>query len=173
MSETSMQHPFEDYIVYRYRLRELLHLFDIHLHLVECAELSPPPEDHLSTFRLLTISHLAGFFDTRSDSLRVIEVWRKYFPQHRAAIDKLEADLKPALDKARTLRHKAGAHSDLSTHTQTLARGGFTQGEAAFLLDRFLEVAGLVNRSEREVEGLAEQIAKWEGLLPGDELPTG
>lgn len=172
-SKPPREHPFEEYIVFRHRLRELLHLHNILLHLHECPDLSPRPEEEMQTLRLLIVSHVAGFFDTRPDSLKVLDVWREYFPQHRAALSAFEAKIKPLLGKALKLRHKAGAHSDLSIKTQNRARRNFSGRDALRFLDGFFEMANIIVKSERSVPRLAEEIAKWELLEPGEEIPLG
>lgn len=170
-SKPPREHPFEEYIVYRYRLREFLHLFDVMLHLNDCPELKPYPEEHMQTLRLVLVSHLAGFFDTRDDSLKAYEVWREYFPQHRKEIDATEKALKPLLGKALKLRHKAGAHSDLSLRRQNRARQNLSSRDTARILDRFFGLALLLSRSEKDVPEMAEEIATWQHLKPAEEIP--
>jgi hypothetical protein len=165
------EQPFEDYIVYRYRLREHLHLQEVLRHLHECGDIEGPREEHMQTMRLIIASHLWGFFDTRRDSLDVRKVWPKYFPQHLATIEKLALDLAPLLEKVRMLRHKAGAHSDLSLEAQNKARGELSGADTGAVLRRFFDVAYVLAKDEHRVPGLAEEIATWNLLPPGDDIP--
>jgi hypothetical protein len=164
------EHPFEEYIVYRHRLKHFLQLHDVMIHVLECPNRSPHQEELLGTLRLLGISFLAGFFDRRDDSLKVFDVWREYLPKHRAALDRAERRLAPLMNKAREIRNKVGAHSDLSITAQNQALAGLPQGNAAELLTRFLEVADLITKAEHEEPGLAKEIEDW-GLPRGADMP--
>jgi hypothetical protein len=158
--------PFEDYILYRFRLEEAVHLQGVVEHLTDCEGLPARPVEAIKTVHLAIATHVAAFFDDRTDSLNVFRIWRKYFQHRSADIDRWEEDLRPALKKLWRLRSSSGAHADRRIAKQNAARTALSGPEMGGLLRKFFSIADEIAREERAVPGLANAIAAW-NLRPG------
>jgi hypothetical protein len=110
----------------------------------------------VSAMRSATTTWLWKLFDTRPDSLNIFRVWKSLFHSpYQKEIDALEAESKPIVEVLRKVRHKSGAHSDISL-------------EAHFLADREFEAKKIdVMRFCLDLLSLATKIhLKREVLLP-------
>ena len=148
----------DDYLVYRVRLADLLELHGVIIHLEECNNLSERPADQIRALHLVTAGFLAGFFDTRTDSLNVFRLWKKYFPSREKDVAELEVELASLLDKLTELRHKVAAHADLSLAVQEAARLGLDGPDMRRLLDKFYAAATALLVEEAKIPALTAEI---------------
>jgi hypothetical protein len=106
--------------------------------------------------RSASTTWLWKLFDTRPDSLNIFRVWKILFNNvFKNEIEELETESKPIVEVLRRVRHKSGAHSDISL-------------EAHFLADREFERKKIdVGRFIFTLLSLAAKIhLKREELLP-------
>ena len=175
--------PFEDYILYRYRINELVTLYRTLDHLSACPLVSPERrQQHVHVQQLAIAIHLHGFFDRGSDRLNAFDLWRRYFPIKTPLIEDWRNELAPAISKLRDIRHTAGAHANLRLTKQSHVRIWLFYGwsEIDGLCRRFYDCAREIAQAEETVPRLCESIADW-GLHPSDlpflvipgEIPEG
>jgi hypothetical protein len=120
----------EQYIISLIAINELLCFMTAsgHFQLNECPEASGRLQkaELVSAMRAATTTWLWKLFDTRSDSLNIFRVWKSLFnPTFEKEIEELENESKPIVEVLQRVRHKSGAHADISLEAQFLANRVF------------------------------------------------
>jgi hypothetical protein len=149
---------FERYARYRFRLGELIDLWE----LTAAAKKQPELASRVPTINLAMATWLASIMDEKA--LQVIPVWKKLFPSMVPRIRHVERKHKKKIAEIIEFRHKTGAHAT-RLEEQSRVRVAAARGMGRFI-DDFLEIAIAIVRLEETVPGLAADMKLWH-LPPG------
>ncbi len=157
----------DEYILFRHRLQELLHLWTLWGRYGTKPD-DDPEKDIGSTVGIAVQVWLHSFFDPRG--LNVLRLWPAVFPTLKVKVRAWEATYKPVLKILEEFRHTTGAHFSKKIDEHNRVRQAFTPKRIAEATESFMEIAGEVVSHESERPELITAINSY-GLPPAL-LPT-
>lgn len=160
----------EEYVLFRQRLDEFLHLFTAWSHYREKPRSDPEWPVNLTLHIALHV-WLYSFFDPKG--LDVRSLWRRVFPWLKPKLEAWRREFQPRLDLLEEFRHVTGAHVNrrIDEHNRVrtaLSEGveGKSGGGGREALELFVTMARDVTKQEQRRPELVETLARYQ-LKPG------
>jgi hypothetical protein len=152
------QDYFERYARYRFRLGELIDLWE----LTAAAKSQPELRSRVPTINLAMATWLASIMDQKA--LHAFPIWKRLFPSMVVTIRQFEKKHRKKIAEIIEFRHKTGAHATTLSE-QSRVRVAAAKGMGRFIND-FLDLAIEIVKLEETVPGLASDMKLWR-LSPG------
>jgi hypothetical protein len=148
---------FEAYLVYQFRVREFLQIFQILRDIQEGRYLPERsgPESPATTVLTYVTGIFASLVDTQRQALNVFEVWQALYPADmQVEIIEARKAIEPNLKIIRNYRNNVAFHANVKLGGYVMAMNDFRErrGDVAPAIQRFLE--------------LAEKLMKEQGRIP-------
>lgn len=157
------EQDLEEYVVFRLRLQEFLHIWQAWLVYRTKDRDDPEREISLTLFIVLHV-WLYSFFDSRGIDVRTL--WPRVFPWLKSSTKAWAAKHRPSLATLEEFRHVTGAHSSRTLAEHNRVRNQFSKAMSRELMEAFVEKAGEVVQQERRRPEVAREVAAY-GLKPG------
>lgn len=173
MTHQPRPEDIEAYVVYRFRLAELILLFGLWHRLKAEFEVDrdiPPStrKDLASVVGVATMVWLHSFFDPKA--LNLFELWPAVFPWRRPEVEALKGEIQAQLNLLARFRHSTGAHAARKIEAHNKARQKLGGPEMTKAVDRFVVTAKLLMEDEEKVPALAKELEEW-NYTPGGGEP--
>jgi|SRR6516162_5551247 hypothetical protein len=147
-----------DYLTYRFKLNELIHLhFLFHaLNDGNCGEsINGIPKDQvLMSVRTAAVAWFATMMDTHRDGLDIFKLWLKMYPQYQNRINLYHSLVDPHLKLIRTFRNRTAFHAQSGFVDFFEPRVRFQEKakDIARGVQKFLDLAKFLIKRERQCE---------------------
>ena len=144
-----------EYIVYRLRTYEFLHIFQVVMDIIAGTykpqnALGHDPHEFVGSLRTATVGLFASFVDAQANALDVFDVWRVLFPEKEARIVETWKKVEPVMQTIRDYRNDVAFHAN-----KNLRRYFDTRS-------RFLEQKQEIVAAMQDFFGLAAELLKAE-----------
>jgi hypothetical protein len=160
-----LKEDIDEYIVFRTRISELLHLWRA------WTRYGKLPDDDLDreitpTIAMASMVWLHSFFDKNPNDLNVLLLWPRVFPSMKASVEAWRAAHEDVFELLKEFRHTTGAHFSRKIEDHNRVREAFDNESMAKAVAAFIEIAVEAMKHETEEPALLDAIEKH-GLPPG------
>jgi hypothetical protein len=154
---------FQEYAVYRHRLRDLMHLFllyrEVHLGTAQFADFPGADSEALAdTLHTAAFGWLASLIDPHPSAVNVFPLWLRLFPSRTADIERVRVTLAPCAKALTSFRGTVAFHGNKSLAQHLRAYQALRNSAFSAPTQEFLDLAKSLLAEEASVSGLVPYL---------------